>query len=314
MERVETKCEWLCDAGYIESSDGSVTCKKVNDKPIWQPAAKCDPQPCGTGSDPLIAVESDQCVAYVTNYDTKRKLPIWSVALYDRKNRINVVPRKDSFAMHPCPKLKGDQYLSRQYTGSTYDRGHLSASAGHRYSLKATKSSNLMINVAPQVPWINSDPWMEIEKHLLCHNEKNTFASLVAAGICASSLGKTSTGIDIPACFWKMICYIRNGGVNVVGFISENQKGLDTSPGKNETIFKIFTPVSQATILARAGLTSSPFSPSSFANAVKGLSDKKQHRSTYLSFSLVRTSSSWIAVILVPDNHDIESNRSRCVV
>jgi DNA/RNA endonuclease G (NUC1) len=267
--------------GYIESDENGVTCKKENDKnAFWRPKPQCKAQSCGTSNYPLIPVETDRIVAYTIYFDTKRKLPIWSFSIHDTKNRVTKltkVRRERNFFRHPCPQLKNDQGMKAQYSGSGWDRGHLSPSDAHRYSVKASKSSNLLINVAPQDPWTNQVVWAIVEAHVLCHNNKYP-ASLVVTGVCPNSIGKTRAinGLDVPSCFWKMICYMRYGKTYVIGFLAENKK-IARSDQKltNETKFKIFKPVSQATIRDRLKSNSNylknPFDISVYAKSNKGI-------------------------------------------
>ncbi|CAF0812441.1 unnamed protein product [Adineta steineri] len=256
MKSIGKKCEWICKAGYNESAENGASCdrQKTNNKnAVWDPKPACNAQQCGTGNNPYISVETDGIVAFTIYYDKKRKLPIWSFSIHDSKNRVtkNIkAERGGSFYKHPCPQLKSDQPSDDHYTNSGYDRGHLTPSDAHRYSEKASKSSNFFINVAPQDPFTNQDFWKKIEGHVLCHNNKYP-ASLVATGICPDSRGQTQSlqKLDIPSCFWKMICYIRDGKTHVVGFLSENKLIEDRhNADYNQTKQTIFRPVSQQTI------------------------------------------------------------------
>ncbi|CAF0939778.1 unnamed protein product [Adineta ricciae] len=282
MRSVGKKCEWVCNQGYIESQASGVTCTrpKPNSKTAdWEPKPSCSPQDCGTGDHPYISVETDGIIAYTIYFDKKRRLPIWSFSIHDTHNRVTAatkVGRTKSFFVHPCSQLKKDQPKTGQYTNSGYDRGHLSPSDAHRYSEKASRSSNFMINIAPQDPITNEVLWAKIEAHILCHNNKYK-ASLVVTGVCPGTIKKTlpTGGLDVPDCFWKMICYIRDGKTHVVGFLSENTHIPSTdSKEYNDTINVLFRPVSQATILGRmksdSNYAKSPFQATVMSKSNKG--------------------------------------------
>ncbi|UJR22030.1 hypothetical protein I4U23_025097 [Adineta vaga] len=282
MKSIGKKCEWICKAGYNESAADGASCdrqKSKNKNAVWDPKPACNPQQCGTGNNPYISVETDGIVAFTIYYDKKRKLPIWSFCIHDSKNRVTKdlkVERGGSFYKHPCPQLISDQPSDDHYTHSGYDRGHLTPSDAHRYSDKASKSSNFFINVAPQDPFTNQDFWKKIEAHLLCHNNKYP-ASLVATGICPDSRGKTKSlqKLDIPSCFWKMICYIRDGKTHVVGFLSDNKLIEERhSADYNNTKSAIFRPVSQQTIRdllkGDANYAKNPFDSSVLSKSNKG--------------------------------------------
>ena len=281
MKSVGTRCKWDCDIGYIEPNDDGAICRKQNNKnALWRPEPECKSQSCGAGKYSLIPVETDGIVAYTVYFDTDRRLPVWSFSIHDRKNRVTPLTkaiRAKDFYQHPCPQLKNDQATKPQYTRSGWDRGHLSPSDAHRYSTKASKSSNFLINVAPQDPWTNQVAWALIEAHVLCHNNKYQ-ASLVVTGVCPDSREKTKSinGLQVPSCFWKMICYVRNGRTHVVGFLAENKK-IDRSKQKliDEAKKKLFKPVSQATIRDRlksnSRYSSSPFDQSVYQKSKKGI-------------------------------------------
>lgn len=116
-----------------------------------------------------------------------------------------------------------------------------------RWSEKASKSSFSFINIAPQVPYINEHPWQRLEFHVECFSTKRR--TIVVTGICKESLGSKlgKQNIDIPKCFWKMICYKDENSIErVVGFIADN------SPIKAGTLAdrekEIFTARSQSEI------------------------------------------------------------------
>ena len=257
MKSIGSRCKWNCDIGYVEPSDEGAVCRKQSNKnAFWRPEPKCQPQSCGAGKHSLIPVETDGIIAFTVYFDTGRRLPVWSFAIHDRKNRVTPltkVTRAKDFYQHPCPQLKNNQATKAQYTRSGWDRGHLSPSDAHRYSIKASKSSNFLINVAPQDPWTNQVAWKMIEAHILCHNNKYS-ASLVVTGVCPDSHERTKSinGLQVPSCFWKMICYVRNSQTHVIGFLAENKK-INRLNRKliDEAKKKIFKPVSQATIRDR---------------------------------------------------------------
>ncbi|CAF3704817.1 unnamed protein product [Rotaria sp. Silwood1] len=275
---IGSKCKYDCESLYQPIYENGVTCQQDpanKRRAIWKPSPKCEPESCPHGNYPMIMIGSKNINAYVVLFDKKRNLPIWSMCLLDGVNRL-VTPagkRVQGYSYHPCPQLKNYQAGQRAYTKSGYDHGHLTPSEILSYSKDASVNSNLRINLAPQNDVTNQVPWRMIEAHIRCHNNKSP-PSLVVTGICPTSWGKTKAvgGVDIPSCFWKMICYKRNGQTHVVGFISDNTKIKRTD--RTEMI-KILKPVSQAEILKHLVsnpnyfLLRNPFI-SGFASAAKG--------------------------------------------
>jgi len=116
-----------------------------------------------------------------------------------------------------------------------------------RWSEKASKSTFAFINIAPQEPYINEHPWQKLESHVECFSTRRR--TLVVTGVCKDSLGKKigKNNIDVPKCFWKMICYKDENNVErVVGFIADNSP---IKPGKlADREDDIFTARSQSEI------------------------------------------------------------------
>lgn len=138
------------------------------------------------------------------------------------------------------------QASDSDYKFSGWDRGHLTPANIALWSEKAGKSSFSFINIAPQEPFINEQPWERLENEVECFSEKHR--TLVVTGICKNSLGKIKgKSLDIPSCFWKMICYKDENSVEqVVGFKADNSP---IPAGKTDDREKeIFTAISQAEI------------------------------------------------------------------
>ena len=249
---IGSRCDYDCKSLYEPYYKNGVSCRRdpaYKKRGVWEPKPKCVPVSCPSGDFPIISIGTKGISHYAVLFDKKRKLPAWSISLLDVMNRVKVPEgkRKSNYPHHPCLELKNHQAGSAAYRHSGYDHGHLTPSEILSYSSDASHHSNLRINLAPQDPITNKIPWRIIEAHIRCHNNKYP-ASLVVTGICPKSRGKTKAvgGVDIPACFWKMICYNRNGKTHVVGFVSDNRK---LQKGDKSKIAQILKPVSQHEIL-----------------------------------------------------------------
>lgn len=145
---------------------------------------------------------------------------------------------RTSFFRYPCTSLLQHQAVTSDYTNSGYDRGHLTPVNIARWSEKASKSTFALINIAPQVPYINEQYWKRLELHVECFSTKRR--TLVATGVCKDSLGKKigKNKIDVPKCFWKMICYKDESNIErVVGFVADNSPLSGQSDKREKDIF-----------------------------------------------------------------------------
>lgn len=129
--------------------------------------------------------------------------------------------RHGSFLKHPCPELRSHQANDMSYLRTGWNKGHLTPARVIRWSLKATRSVNLYVNVAPQDPVTNQRIWETIEDNAFCTGKKTR--SIIATGTCEKSV-ENMNGVAIPDCFWKMLCYVQDGQHQVVGFVVENSR------------------------------------------------------------------------------------------
>ncbi|XP_050437308.1 uncharacterized protein LOC126843676 [Adelges cooleyi] len=259
-------CDFECKPGYEENKP-TLECLKAKDKDAaWSPKPSCTLYTCDQTAFPVIAVMTPKVkgftsismgkdiVSYVALFDKSRKLPVWSASLLQSNefnsksyNDAKIVEREDGFFKYPCKEVKPHQYVTDDYNKGGYDRGHLTPANVARWSRKAMKSTFAMINIAPQHSYINQQAWKDLEKHVLCFSEdKRTY---VVTGVCKKTLKKTDgkTKIDVPDCFWKMLCYNdEQGEAQVVGFMAKNSDFPPDSYDKRKE--EIFTPVSQTEI------------------------------------------------------------------
>lgn len=250
-EAVGKHCEFICRAGYTES-DVSPVCTERNNAPVWNPQLKCDKQSCtssfGSGYFPVRVkayrklLSSLDINSYFIKYDKRRKLPVFSAAFHDilQHQSGNLVSdfdvdRKESFTKHPCTELANNQpngatdfemtadQRKKSGTKTAWDRGHLTPHQAQSFSYKSAISSNMFVNVAPQDPYTNQGPWKSVEGFVYCMLKGLENTGIVITGVCDSSTAKTSSQLEVPDCFWKLVCYRDPDDETVViGFLAEN--------------------------------------------------------------------------------------------
>uniref|UniRef100_A0A8D8YK73 Acidic mammalian chitinase n=1 Tax=Cacopsylla melanoneura TaxID=428564 RepID=A0A8D8YK73_9HEMI len=269
------RCDYECEPGYREE-DPRIVCKKVNKKHVWPQDGRCELQTCDPGlfpNYPLITLETPQLsqyyrpgfgkyiTAYMILFSKRDKLPVWSIAMQQADfsgnkfglakfksksyNTVKASERNPAFVRYPCTLLNGHQGTDPDYTNTGWDRGHLTPANIARWSPKAKKLINLFINIAPQDPKTNSDAWRHLERHVECNSDYHP--SLVATGICLDGVTQRSKpgGLLVPKCYWKLVCYKDEKGVEqVVGFISDNTH-VTKGPTNTNRKRQVFTPVSQ---------------------------------------------------------------------
>lgn len=197
-------CDFECNPGYDEKPDHHVKCIKSADKLRWnQQGSRCEAESCvakGAGNYLIVlstpkprAPNGKKMTAYVILYNKNRKIPTWSVALHDSSEfgltdltgltARESAGRHGSFLKHPCSELRLDQANDQSYASTGWQKGHLTPARVIRWSLKATRSVNLYVNVAPQDGVTNEQIWERIEDNAFCTAQK--IRSIVATGTCA---------------------------------------------------------------------------------------------------------------------------------
>ncbi|XP_037026666.1 uncharacterized protein LOC119067666 isoform X2 [Bradysia coprophila] len=278
--RVGQHCDFECDPGYDEKPDHRVKCDKSGGTLRWnQQGNRCEAESCSVrGVHNLIVISTPKpgapngkkMTAYVILFNKSRKIPTWSVALHDSSEfgltdltgltASESAGRHASFLKHPCPELVSNQANDQSYARSGWEKGHLTPARVIRWSLKASRSVNLYVNVAPQDSVTNQQIWERIEDNAFCTGKK--LRSIVATGTCSASIGSIKNGVDIPACFWKMICYVRDGQHHVVGFVIQNTKLSSSDKASIDSRREdSFIPRSQSYVIAHAAIspTKNPF-------------------------------------------------------
>lgn len=149
----------------------------------------------------------------------------------------------------PAPRHKG-KFLSDDtlpegfyrvrhddYTGSSYDRGHMVRSEERTRTPEDNKATFLMTNILPQTHDLNAGPWLRLEEYAqhLAQKEERTLY-VVAGGLFnkgrrPATIGK---GVAVPDSFFKVIVVLDHGQsapdvsetTRVIAVIMPNKEGL----------------------------------------------------------------------------------------
>lgn len=132
------------------------------------------------------------------------------------------------------------------YTGSGFDRGHMTNSEDRSRSPEDNIATFLMTNVLPQSPDNNQGPWVELEKYCrqLARSGKELF--IISGGHGQGGIGKNGLKATIgqgkvlvPAVTWKVILVLDkpNSGVagvdkntRTIAVIIPNKQGIKSNP------------------------------------------------------------------------------------
>jgi endonuclease G len=148
-------------------------------------------------------------IAYMVGYSERRKDPLWSAYRVIRMAHPFVLARPTG------DFLTDDRTEARvahhDYTGSGYDRGHMTPNAAiaRCYGAEAQKETFLLSNICPQAPNLNREVWEKLEKMEIEYTQQLDEVWVMDGPIFADRNGGTTrtlrSGIAVPASFYKIV-------------------------------------------------------------------------------------------------------------
>lgn len=143
---------------------------------------------------------------YTTVFSKSKKYPVL-VEWWLTKQKVtctNPVPRKDQFI--PDPLLASETDLTKDYTGSGFDRGHMAPAADNQCSgPDAMKECFYFSNMTPQYGSLNRGDWKTLEMRT-----RELAQSQDSVRIWTGSVGESKKvqRLSIPEKCWKVV-YIK---------------------------------------------------------------------------------------------------------
>jgi DNA/RNA endonuclease G (NUC1) len=188
---------------------------------------------------------------YALSYNSSLGRPNWvSWHLTNAWIPVNHPARVDTF--RPDPAVPPDWYRvqSFDFSGSGFDRGHMSPNADREDTVPDNQGTFLMSNMVAQSPDNNQGPWADFENYLRSvvrsstPNEVYIVSGPVGTGGTGSS-GAASTiaggHVTVPASTWKVALVLADNGTNddisrvtcsttTVAVIMPNVQGIISDP------------------------------------------------------------------------------------
>lgn len=122
-----------------------------------------------------------------------------------RRELRNCVGRKNNF--RPDPTLSSDTAAQlSDYSGSGYDRGHLSPAADNKWSAQAMSESFLLSNISPQPPRFNQGIWGRLENLVRAWAMKGEGLWVTTGPVLHSQLPTIGENrVSVPEYFYKVL-------------------------------------------------------------------------------------------------------------
>lgn len=178
---------------------------------------------------------------YTLSYNRSKAEANWVAWRLD-STWIGSTPRQDDF--RPDPQLPAGWYqvLDTDYSGSGYDRGHMTPSGDRTRSVLDNSATFLMTNIIPQLAANNQGPWNDFENYCRSLVSQGNELYIFSGG--AGVAGTISQGrIVVPQVTWKVVLVLPKGNndlqriskaTRAIAIIIPNQPPLtSTTPWRN---------------------------------------------------------------------------------
>lgn len=178
---------------------------------------------------------------YTLSYNRGKATANWVAWRLD-SSWIGSTQRQDDFRPDPALPAGWYQVTDTDYSGSGYDRGHMTPSGDRTNSVPNNSATFLMTNIVPQLAANNQGPWEEFETY--CRTLASQGNEIYIISGTNGNVGTISQGrITVPAVTWKVVLVLPNGSddlhrvgksTRVLGIIVPNQPPLDiNTPWRN---------------------------------------------------------------------------------
>jgi endonuclease G len=168
---------------------------------------------------------------YALSYNSSKGIPNW-VSWQLNSSWLGSVDRRNDF--RPDTALPAGWYQVRpnDYTGSGYDRGHMTPSGDRTRTPEDNSATFLMTNMIPQAPKNNQEVWRELEEYSreLVNQGKELY--IIAGGV--GEKGTLKGKVTVPAQTWKVIAVLDRPELGVSGVTANTRMIAVMMPNSNE--------------------------------------------------------------------------------
>jgi endonuclease G len=146
---------------------------------------------------------------YALSYHRDLGRPVWTSWHLD-STWLGTTARQDDFRADTSLPSGWYQVQGTDYSGSGYDRGHMTPSADRTKTVADNSSTFLMSNMVPQLPANNQGPWASLESYCRTLVGSGNELYIVSGGY---GIQATIAGghVAVPAQTWKVIIVLPSG-------------------------------------------------------------------------------------------------------
>lgn len=236
---------------YITSSINPQNSSSTEEPPLSSP--KDDDNmalgnPSGATSD--IANSNNYLMIkpqYVFSYNNSKHEPNWT-SWHLSSADLGSTPRQDDF--RPDTTLPAGWYevTATEYSGSGFDRGHMTPSGDRTSSVANNSATFLMDNMLPQAPNNNEITWANLESYARSLVTSGNELYIISGGYGSGGTGSNGyrttvgNGVVVPSKLWKIIVVLPNGNndisrittsTRVISVLMPNDQTVSSQPWGN---------------------------------------------------------------------------------
>jgi endonuclease G, mitochondrial len=177
---------------------------------------------------------------YTLSYNDSKRIPNW-VSWHLDTSDLGSAPRQDDFRADTTLPSGWYRVTATEYTGSGFDRGHMTPSADRTATVADNSATFLMTNMIPQAPNNNQITWGDLEEYsrklVAAGNELYIISGGYGSGGTGLNGYKTTigNGVSVPAKVWKVIVVLPNGS-NDISRISTSTRVIAVMMPNDQTV------------------------------------------------------------------------------
>lgn len=170
---------------------------------------------------------------YALSYHRDNGRPNWTAWHLDT-SWLGSTPRQDDFRADTTLPAGWYRVTGSDYSGSGYDRGHMTPSGDRTSSVANNSATFLMTNMIPQAPTNNQQTWANLESY--CRTLANSGNELyIFSGGYGNSGFIANGNVSIPTTTWKVIMVLPSG-TNDVSRVSTSTRLIAISVPNNNSV------------------------------------------------------------------------------
>lgn len=165
-------------------------------------------------------------LAYTVSYNHDWLIPNWVAYELTDSEVVGEQERSNHFA--PDPLVEGDPVVTKDYSNSGYDRGHMAPAGDMKWSEQAMRESFYMTNICPQNHNNNAGDWKDLEELArdLAYQYQRLYICCGPIVTDATNTIGTARKIVVPQAFYKVFLRRKpDGSWTSIGFVMPNAAG-----------------------------------------------------------------------------------------